>query len=402
MAETPVSGTPFGTPGPRGKTRRRWWPDPAARKAKSAWQSSFPPFRPTPVDKEAQRRWVIEEIDGLPAGSVDEAHDKLLDKHIDRRANQWCAQVRREFADYVGWLKQLRRMAKGAVLHRRDLQAAHDYRVTETLAARTAAGDRLRGEDDEAKWHQAEHSNPSLLAGRSGASLFYVVAIVLAGVADFTAFYQVMARVLPDLENDLVLVLVTGFTAMALVLAHYLGVFLRDRQAGTRSHHPVLFPACAVLWFALGAVAFWVRWKVSGGSSSAGLLPTSGGTLVPAQSNFQGTLPGAATFAAFYYATGAVAITGSYLSHNPLHRDFRRAVRAHEAAIKKHATGARQVAVVEAERDAFDHREQAAQEVHDSTIEELRELADELKELARTQLIKRLKDLSVTDSILAD
>jgi hypothetical protein len=57
----------------------------------------------------------------------------------------------------------------------------------------------LRGEGDEAKWHQAEHSDPSLLAGRSGASLFYLVAVLLAAVADFTAFYQVMERVLRNL-----------------------------------------------------------------------------------------------------------------------------------------------------------------------------------------------------------
>lgn len=399
-----MSGMPFGASGP-GRTRPwfRWrlWQRRAAADQTYTKVSAIPPFRPTVVDKEAQRRWVIREVSELPPGSVDEAHEKVLDRHIDRRARQWITGVKREFADYGGWLKQLRRVAEGAVLHRQNLQTAHDYRVAEALTARTAAGNRLSGEDDEGKWHQAEHSNPSLLAGRSWASWFYLVAVLLAGLADFTAFYQVMERVLRNLENQWLLVLVLGFTAMALLLAHYLGVFLRDRQAGTRSHHPVLFPACAVLWTALGLMAFWIRWRVSGGSSSANNLPTNGSTVVPQQNNFQNTLPGAAMFAAFYYATGFAAITGSYLNHNPLHRDFRRAVRGHESAIKKQAAGRRELAAAEAEHDAFEHREQAAREVCESTIDELNELADELKELARTQLIKRVNDLSFTDTVLS-
>jgi len=400
MSEIPVNGIQFGAAGPG---RPRWWRRrPAgAGPPRATWRSAVPPFRPAPVDKEAQRRWVVREIDELPPGSVDEAHDNVLDERIDRRAKQWIALVRQEFADYRRGLKQLRSRAEGAVRHKQHLQDMHDRRVAEASAARTAAADRLRGEDDEARWHQAEHSDPSLLAGRSGASLFYLVAIVLAAVADFTAFYQVMERVLRNLSNQWLIVLVIGFTAMALTLAHYLGVFLRDRQAGARWHHPVLLPMCAVLWVALGLMAFWVRWKVSGDSSGSA-LPSADGTLTVPQANFQSTLPGAAMFAAFYFATGAAAIIGSYLSHNPLHRAFRRTVRAHEAAIKKQAAGARDLADAEAERDAFDYQEQAAEQVRDSTIDELNELADELKGLARTQLIKRLKDLSVADTILAD
>jgi hypothetical protein len=404
MPKVSVGHIPFGAAGQDRPARRRWWwwrRSAGVGRAQAAWRPAMPPFRPTPVDKEAQRRWVIREIDELPPGSVDEAHDRVLDKRIDRMARQWIAQVLQEFADYLGALKQLRSRAEGAVRHKQLLQEMHDRRAAEAKAARTAAGDRLRGEDDEAKWHQAEHSDPSLLAGRSGASLFYLVAVVLAGVADFTAFYQVMERVLRNLSNQWLIVLVIGFTAMALTLAHYLGVFLRDRQAGARWHHPVLLPACAVLWAALGLMAFWVRWKVSGDSSGA-TLPSANGTLTVPQANFQSTLPGAAMFAAFYFATGVAAITGSYLSHNPLHRAFRRTVRAHEASISKQAAGARDVADAEANRNAFNHQETAAQQVRDSTIEELKELADELKGLARTQLIKRLNNLSVADAFLAD
>lgn len=401
MSEVPVSSVPFGVADPGRTARRRWWRRSAAADRADATWSGPPPFRPTPVDKEAQRRWVVREIDELPPGSVDEAHDRVLDDPIDRRASQWVAQVHREFADYLGRLRQMRGRAEGVVLHRRHLRAAHDHRVAEAEAARAAAGNRLRGEDDEAKWYQPEHSDPSLLAGRSGASLFYLVALVLAAAADFTAFYQVMQLVLRNLPDQWLIVLVIGFTAMALTLAHYIGVFLRDRQAGARWHHPALLPTCAVLWVALGLMAFWVRWKVSG-EFSVPTLPSANGTLAVPETNFQSTLPGAAMFAAFYFATGAAAITGSYLSHNPLHRSFRRTVRAHEAAIRKQADGARDLADAEAERDAFDHQEHAATQVRDSTIDELTKLAEELKRLARTQLIKRLNDVSATDAFLAD
>lgn len=396
-----MSGISFGAARSRRRDWHRWWRRPvaASRRSSAAPQFSIHPFTPTHVDKEEQRRWVTREIDDLPEDAVDEAHPHVLDDSIDHRNSQWQARVRRELSDYLGRLKQMRDRAHATVLHQQHLKAAHDHRVAEAENARAAAKRRLLGEDDEAMWHQAEHSDPSLLTVRSGASMFYLVALALAAVADFAAFYQVMERVLRDLGDVWVIILVIGFTAMALRLAHYIGLFLRDRQAGARSNHPILLPACAALWIALGVMAFWVRWKVQG-SVSAPVLPSSGGAVPVPQGNFQATLPGAAMFAAFYFATGAAAITGSYLSHNPLHRAFRRTVRAHESAIKQQATAARDVADAEAERDAFNHQEAAAAEIRDSTIDELNRLADELKKLARRQLVKRFNDASAADAVL--
>ena len=402
MTETWASGEPFGESGLHRSAEPRWWSwrrrSATGRREAAAGLPSLPSFTPTPVDKEAQRHWVVRHIDELPRHSIDEAHHHLLDAQIDDKADQWIAQVNREFADYCGGLRQLRGRAHAVVRHREHLQQAHDQRVAEALAARTAAADRLRGEDDEGKWSQPGHSDPTLLSGRSGASLFYLVAVAFAAVADFIAFYQVLQLVLRNLQNQWLILLVIGFTAIALTLAHFLGVFLRDRKAGARWHHPVMLPGCAVLWVALGLMAFWVRWKVSGATAG---LPTAGGTLAVPQGNFQGTLPGAAMFAAFYFATGAAAITGSYLVHNPLHRSFARTVRAHESAIRQQAAGARALADAEAQREAIDHQEHAAAEVRDSTIEELRKLAGELKKLARLQLTKKIGDVSATDAFLA-
>lgn len=361
----------------------------------------FTPFTPTPVGKEAERDWVVRQVEEVPPRSIDEAHRHLLDAHIDDKASQWIAQVHREFADYVSRLRQLRGRALAAVRYRQHLKEAHDQRVAEALSARTAATDRLRGEDDEGRWAQPGHSDPTLLSGRSGGgSLLYLAAVAVAAVADFIAFYQVLQRVLRNLQNQWLIVLVIGFTAVALTLAHFLGVFLRDRRAGARWHAPVMLPGCAVLWVALGFVAFWVRWKVSGAPAPPA-LPSAGGTLAVPQASLQSTLPGAAMFAAFYFATGAAAITGSYLSHNPLRRSFVRTRRAHESAIRKQAVAARDLVAAEADRDAIDHQQEAAVEVRDSAIDERHKLADELKKLARLELTKKIGDVSATDAFLA-
>lgn len=381
--------------------RRSWWPRSAPGRGRVAELPSLSSFMPTPVDKEAQRRWVEQHIDEFPLSAIDEAHRNLLDAQIDDKADQWIAQVRREFADYVGQLRRLRGWAHAEVLHRKHLQQKHDQRVNEASSARAAAADRLRGEDDEGRWNQPGHSDPTLLSpGHSAAGLFYGVAVLLAGTADFIAFYQVVSLVLRDLPDLWLYLLVIGFTAIALTLAHYLGVFMRDRTAGARWQHKAMFPGCAMFWVALGVMAFWVRWKVSG-QTSAPVLPLSGGTQTISSGNFQSTLPGASMFAAFYFATGAAAIIGSYLVHNPLRRAFARTVRAHESAIKRQAAGARDLASAEAARDAIDHQERTAVEVRDSMIEELHKLAAELKRLARLQLVKKIGDVSATDAFLA-
>jgi hypothetical protein len=403
MTET-LSDSPFGGSGLARAARPRWWSwwrrSASAGRARAAELPSLPSFTPTPVDKEAERQWVVRHIDELPVRAIDEAHRNLLDAHIDDKADQWIAQVNKEFAEYSGRLRRLRGRAHAAVLHWQHLQQAHDQRVTEAMSARNAAADRLRGEDDEGKWHQPGHSDPTLLSsGRSGSDLFYVGALLLAGTADFIAFYQVVSLVLRNLPDLWLYLLVIGFTSIALTLAHYLGVFLRDRTAGARWHHPAMLPGCAVLWLALGLMAFWVRWKVSG-AAGVSVLPGSG-SLAVSQGNFQSTLPGASMFAAFYFATGAAAITGSYLAHNPMRRAFARTVRAHESAIRQQAAGARDLAAAEAEREAVDHQEHAATEVRDSTIQELGKLAGELKRLTRLQLTKKIGDVSATDAFLA-
>ena len=182
------------------------------------------------------------------------------------------------------------------------------------------------------------------------------------------------------------------------MLANYLGILQRDRVAGSRTQHPAHLILVAAGWIGMELAAFWVRLDINSltaSSAASGTIAVSG-----ASGSAQGTLPGATLFAIFYFASGAVAMTGSYLNHNPLRRAFIKAVQAHDQALRQQADGAGDLAAAKAERDSIGHQEEAATKVRDLTIEELQKLAAELKKLVRFELIKKLGSASRTDGLL--
>jgi hypothetical protein len=359
-----------------------------------------PPFTPTPLDKDAERRWVKDQIGELPEHAVDETHGHLLDGQIDDKADQWVMQVRQEFENYVGWLRGRRSQTDAHVLHLENLQQEHDQRVDETLAARTAAASELNGEDDEGKYYQPGHSHPAALSGKPHRNRLYLVVLFIAGVADLIAFYQVLELLFTRLAGWEVFAFTVGFTVLALTLAHALGGMLRDRVAGSRAQHPVHLALVALGWAGLGLAALWVRLDINGLTASTaapGTIQVQG-----ASGNAQGTVPGATLFAIFYLASGALAMTGGYLNRDPLREAFIEAVEAHDEAIQLQAAGAGNLAAAKADNDAAGHQEEAAAKVRDLTIEELRKLAAELKKLARFELIKKLGSAPRTDGLLGD
>jgi hypothetical protein len=357
-----------------------------------------PPFTPRHIDKDRERHWVRAQIGELPQHAVDETHGHLLDGQIDDKADQWVTQVRREFENYISWLRGLGGQAAADVLHEQHLQKEHDQRVTETLAARTSAASQLNGEDDEGRYYQPGHSDPAALSGKSSASWIYLGALAFAGVADLIAFYQVLELLFSRLGGWAIFLFTLGFTILALMLANYLGILLRDRVAGSRAQHPAHLALVVAGWIGLGAAAFWVRLDINSLTSSS---PAAGTIAVPgASGDAQGTIPGATLFAIFYLASGAVAMTGSYLNHNPLRRAFVKAVAAHDKALRQQADGAGNLAAAKAEHDAIGHQEAAAAKVRDLTIEDLQKLASELKKLARFELIQKLGSTSGTDGLL--
>jgi hypothetical protein len=414
MSETWEPGSSFGTDSGAQPGRLRWpWQRWSSRREHDVpeggyrpWDGeeaiedpdSVPPFTPRQIDKDGERRWVKAQIGELPQHAVDETHGHLLDGQIDDKADQWITQVRREFENYTSWLRRLRGQADADVQHKEHEQKEHDQRVAETLAARTSAASQLNGEDDEGKYYQPGHSDPAALSGKSTASWIYLGALAFAGVADLIAFYQVLELLFSKLGGWAIFLFTLGFTILALMLANYLGILLRDRVAGTRAQHPVHLTLVAVGWAGLGLAAFWVRLDINGLTSSSaatGTIPVSG-----ASGSAQGTLPGATLFAIFYLASGAVAMTGSYFNHNPLRRAFIKAVKAHDQALRQQADGAGNVAAAKAECDAIGYQEEAGTKVRDLAIEELQKLAAELKKLARFELIKKLGSASRTDGLL--
>lgn len=356
----------------------------------------YAPFEPTPVDAAAETTWVVELASAL-VPAVDEALAKPLDNVINARADQWIAQVLSEFERYLAKMKYALGRAEANVTQETQLQPPDTHRVVETETARNSAAIRLRGDQEKSAWAEPGHADPTLLAGRSRSGYLYVAALVVAASADIVAFYQVVQLVAGNLTSRQVLILVVGFTAIALILAHYIGWMLRDRKAGAKWIQLFMIILVAVVWIGLGGLAFWVRLKSNSGGSSGFQLPGTSSSS-SAQPNGQGTLPGAAMFAGLYAGSGAVAFIGGYLRSNPLSAAFMRAVRAHRRAAEARALSARRLRLAEAEAEFFANQITAAERVRDEAIQARHALAAELKQRARVEFAKRLRDASATDA----
>jgi hypothetical protein len=390
------------SPAPSGRYRRRYRRIVGmGGRIPSAAVPKAVPFKPTPVNEAEYREWVLQQARELVPGAVDEVLGYALDNAINARADQWAAQVYSEFAQYLGRLKFLRNRADSTVVQERQLQPPDSHRFIETETARNTAAARLRGEDEKAAWSEPGHADPTLLGGHPRSGRIYLLALLVAAAADIAAFYQVIQLVLGDLSTAWVIVLVIGFTGTALATAHFIGIMLRDRRAGAKWIQDFLIVIVAAVWLALGALAFWVRLRSNTGSSGSSVsLSVTGSAGTTASTNVQGTVPGAAMFAGLYAATGIIALVGGYLNHNPLFGAFMRAKREHRAASDRHAASAGRLKMAEAERGFYEDQITAAERVRDEAIQARLALAAELKQLARLELAKRLRDTSATDMFL--
>jgi hypothetical protein len=220
------------------------------------------------------------------------------------------------------------------------------------------------------------------------------------------AFYQIVLLVQAQLTEWQVVVVVVAFGAIALFTAHYAGTQLRDRMAGATWIQLFMIVLCAIAWVSLGAVAFWVRLHGhAAGGSQAPTLSVTGSAAPPSTgstNSTQNTALSAAMFAALYVATGAVTLVGSYLTHNPLHGKFTHATRQHRAAAKRNAEAAKALGDAEAKRAFFDAKIAAAERVRDEALKSRHALSQELKQHARLEIAKRLRDASATDAFLTD
>lgn len=242
------------------------------------------------------------------------------------------------------------------------------------------------------------YHDPALAAGRPRAGWVYVAALVLAGGADLAAFHQVVALVMRDEADWLVWLLVAGFTAAALTLAHFAGRLWRGARAGDPEATVTAARLCAGLWLALGAAAFTIRLLVRH-DSAAGDPFLVDQSQIGERTGTSVVMASALLFLALYLAAGTVALIGAYLTHNPVLSGYLQAQRAHRRAVRRLRRSApryeRARRVLDehlAERERDERSRLAARS-------ERFAVADELKRHAEVLIASQLQDPSATDGI---
>ena len=238
--------------------------------------------------------------------------------------------------------------------------------------------------------------DPSILVGRPGWSYLHVVALCLAALADFGAFSQVVALVMPDQTYLVIYAVVLGLTVTTIYLAHAWGVLLRDHVDGRASTGYGWLIVIAASWLALGSFAFIVRVTVNYDSSDAMYISIGGTSSTSAGAS---TLPAALVFLALYVATGLVAGSGAYLMRNPLRRSYAAALRRRATASDRASVstaGYRElVSLSQAQRDTV----VAAADILESEKREILAIAEQLKQYARLRIAQRARDPALTKGL---
>lgn len=250
-----------------------------------------------------------------------------------------------------------------------------------------------------ARWGDRGHADATLLGGRSRVIYLHVVALALAAAADIGAFSQIVDQLMSTEPAWLVAIVVVGFTATVLYLAHACGTMLRDRRAGAR-WVPWLAPSlCALIWLGLGAAAFYLRLRFAPQPAQLPSFSFSG----PAPSTGPNVKPYNATlFLALYVATGMVAGVGAYLSHNPLRGSYATARRGYRKAAERVAATSFQAGKESARHLAAQRELEAAALTLENEKKKRLALAAELKQLARVRMAQRLQDPAATDALFGE
>jgi hypothetical protein len=244
----------------------------------------------------------------------------------------------------------------------------------------------------------AGYADPALVAGRPRGQWLYLAALALAAGADLAAFQQVVALVMRNQAEWLVWLLVLGFTAAALALAHYTGAFWRGTRVGEATAGRLHAALCFGLWLGLGLAAFTIRLLIRYDSGSIGSFQLDG-TQVGERTSTATVLASALLFLSLYLAAGAVATIGAYLTHNPLLAGYTQALRMHRRAVRRLA---RSAPSHERARRVLDRHLAEQQRDHDARQAARAErfaVADELKRYAEVLIAAHLQDPAATDGV---
>ena len=264
-------------------------------------------------------------------------------------------------------------------------------------------------------WQETGFRDAALLGGRPRGAYVHVIALILAAGADIGAFTQVVELALPEQPNWLVYMVVGGLTAVVLYIAHMIGVMLREAKArytpGTGSALKVrswlairaTVAGCALIWVAVGLLAYWVRMTVpligttqlGGGGIGSGI----GGGTSAASSTGTYASQSAAIFLALYLCTGVVAAVGAYFSHNPYRGRYVTAMRAYRKASERAAASTYQYERAHALYDRQQAELDAAPVILAQAQAQEGAFSEQLKQSVRLQIAGIARDPAVTDAI---
>ncbi|WP_431886650.1 hypothetical protein [Micromonospora wenchangensis] len=238
----------------------------------------------------------------------------------------------------------------------------------------------------------------ALFTGRPGTllgGLAETVVLVLAAGADVAAFYNSLSDGL-DEATYLLYMLVAGFTAVALLLAHACGRIYRDLDQRAPGARRLTLYVCLAGWALLGIAAFVSRLLLADADRASGL-----GASVDYEQEALKAQVLAILFLALYIGTGTAAAVVAYWNHNsPAHAYHRsnrrlawarwfakRRVGAHEKILSQHRQRYNEWARAEAAHAAARAKRLA--------------LAEELKQLARQRMAAAGQDPATTDGLFA-
>ena len=271
------------------------------------------------------------------------------------------------------------------------------------------------------RWGEPGFRDGTLLGGRPRSTYLHVLALLLAAGADIGAFTQVVELALPEQSNWMIYLVVGGLTSVVLYIAHMIGVMLREAKASYPSGTSrgvrvrswlairVTAASCAIVWVALGLLAYWVRMTVpligtaqfggGGGIGSGTGAGIGGGATTGSDTSGNYTRQSAAIFLGLYLATGIVAAVGAYFTHNPYRGRYAAALRARRKASERSAASAYQFWQAQAVYDRQRAELTAARHVLVEAQAIDRAFAEQLKQSVRVQIASMAKDPAVTDAI---
>ena len=249
---------------------------------------------------------------------------------------------------------------------------------------------------DDAKKYDGEGQLPGIGPG-TGDIVHYGV-LLLAGMADLVAFYQVLALVLGTIP-ELLYVAVVAVTVIALAVMHKGGTTLREIRRRTASGRYWVATLCILSWVALGSGAYWLRLKVRDDTGASTSLLNFGGVVLGEEDTTVQTK--ALVFLVIYVTTGILALIGAYLAHNPLRTEYRRARRLYHKRDSQLQQAEAVLHFAREQKALLDQRIKSEPDVRQQALDHRRALACALKAYARTEVAKRLDNPAEVEDLLS-